>query len=545
MAMAFRNLTTKEIETLQSQGCTSEDWQGVLVQDPFAPTLVRNVHFGGAVKIGSQDTASRSSHGPFGLYNCAIWDCEVGCNVRLAGVSLLRSYQISNNVVIQNTGALCVEGNSAFGNGVELNVLNEGGGRTLKIYNRLSAQVAYLMAVYRHRPRLIERLSSLIDEEIKKQTATVGRIGDGCVITNCQTIKNVNIGACASIDGALLLQNGTIGSVKDDPVKIGNGVYAKDFIMQSGSSVECSAVLSEVFVGQAVKINKQFSAEHSAFFANCEGFHGEACSLLAGPYTVSHHKSTLLIAALLSFYNAGSGTNQSNHMYKLGPNHQGILQRGSKTGSSSYLLWPCAVGPFSVVIGKHYSNFDTTDFPFSYINEEKGKSVLTPAMNLFTVGTRRDSQKWPSRDRRKSEEKFDCIHFDLLSPFVAAKMQRATEILSELYEYTPKEKDYVQYKGIFMKRLMLKTCRKYYEMAIKVFLGDCLVERWEQMGSDWQNTTSADASQSFAWADLCGLLAPVSAVEGVVKDIEEKTIDSIDRLMQRLGDCFHQYPEQK
>ena len=94
------------------------------------------------------------------------------------------------------------------------------------------------------------------------------------------------------------------------------------------------------FVGQGVQLGKQFSSENSLFFANCEGFHGEACSIFAGPYTVTHHKSTLLIAGIYSFYNAGSGTNQSNHMYKLGPVHQGVLQRGSKNGSFSYMRWP-------------------------------------------------------------------------------------------------------------------------------------------------------------------------------------------------------------
>ncbi len=60
-------------------------------------------------------------------------------------------------------------------------------------------------------------------------------------------------------------------------------------------------------------------------------------------------------------------------MYKLGPLHQGIVERGSKTGSFSYMLWPSKIGAFTAVIGKHYSNMDTTDFPFSYINEVDGK----------------------------------------------------------------------------------------------------------------------------------------------------------------------------
>ena len=74
---------------------------------------------------------------------------------------------------------------------------------------------------------------------------------------------------------------------------------------------------------------------------------GEACAIFAGPFTVSMHKSSLLIAGMYSFLNAGSGSNQSNHMYKLGPIHQGIVERGSKTTSDSYILWPARVGAFS------------------------------------------------------------------------------------------------------------------------------------------------------------------------------------------------------
>jgi len=97
--------------------------------------------------------------------------------------------------------------------------------------------------------------------------------------------------------------------------------------------------------------------------------------------------------------------------------HQGIMERGSKTGSGAYLLLPCRLGAFTVVMGKHYKNFDSSDFPFSYITEEKGRSELTPAMNIFTVGTRRDSEKWASRDIRELILiSWIFIHFDLFNP---------------------------------------------------------------------------------------------------------------------------------
>ena len=73
--------------------------------------------------------------------------------------------------------------------------------------------------------------------------------------------------------------------------------------------------------------------------------------------------------------NAGSGSNQSNHMYKLGPIHQGIVERGGKTTSNSYILWPAQIGAFSLIMGRHYNNADTSDMPFSYLIEDKNETI--------------------------------------------------------------------------------------------------------------------------------------------------------------------------
>ena len=84
-------------------------------------------------------------------------------------------------------------------------------------------------------------------------------------------------------------------------------------------------------------------------------------------------------------------------MYKLGPVHQGIIERGSKTGSDSYILWPGKIGAFTMVLGRHYGNPDTSEHPFSYLIDDNGKSVLMPAQNLFSVGTTRDVEKMATK----------------------------------------------------------------------------------------------------------------------------------------------------
>ncbi len=478
--MSYRLLTSEEISLLLSQGCSAGNWSDISVKEGFSTKNLRNVRFEGRIKIGILSGIIEGADGSSkdcGIYNSNIRNCEISDNVCISEVKNLTNYFIAENVTIENAGSVVMTGESTFGNGTEIDVLNEGGGRGLPIFDILSSQVAYLTVLYRHNKEFTGKILGMISNYTMSKRSTRGRIETGCRIQDSMIIRNVYIGSYTVISGACFLEEGTIASCREAPSFIGEGVVAKKFIILSGSTVDGGALIDKTFVGQGVKMGKQYSAENSAFFANCEAFHGEGCSVFAGPYTVTHHKSTLLIASLFSFFNAGSGTNQSNHMYKLGPVHQGILERGSKTGSFAYLLLPCVVGAYTVVMGKHYANFDSSDFPFSYITEEKGKSELTPAMNIFTVGTRRDSEKWPSRDKRKDPVKLDLINFDLFNPYIVSRILKGINVLNDFAEKTPKTQDYVNYKGINIHRLLLKTSRKYYEMALKIYMGQELVKR--------------------------------------------------------------------
>lgn len=547
----YRRLLKQEIKSLKIQGCSAESWDSLQVKDPFFTERLKNVTFSGLVKLGSNKGKTEVETGifkPSGISGCFIQNCTIGDDVYLSNIGTLANYSVEDHVAVENAGTVRISGKTTFGNGHEIDILNEGGGRELPVFDRLSAQIAYLLVVYRHNKLLVEKLKNIISLYVQLCESDRGTIGRNTKILHSKTIANVNTGPYTTIRGVSFLEEGTIAGNQSAPVFIGEDVWARNFIVLSGSKIESGAVLSSTFVGQGVQIGKHFSAENSAFFANCEAFHGEACSIFAGPYTVTHHKSTLLIAGLFSFYNAGSGTNQSNHMYKLGPVHQGIVERGSKTGSFSYMLWPCRVGAFSVVMDKHAGNFDTSEFPFSYISVEGGKSVLTPAMNLFTVGTARDSKKWPARDRRKDAEKFDLIHFDLLNPFTAGKILNGIELLSELHENTPKTREFVSYKGIQINRLMLRTTKRYYELALTVYLTGALVTRLENESFETMEDIrrvlkpDADAVRK-RWIDLAGMLAEKSRVDELIETITSGKITTHERLFNELRSIHDEYNE--
>ena len=333
----YRLLTTEEIQMLESQSCAAEDWTRVVVAEGFSAGYVRNVRFSGDVRLGvfRKDFAmpgGMRKHS--GIYNATLHNVVVGDDCCIENVkNYIANYEIGHDSFIENVDIILTDGVSTFGNGVEVAVLNETGGREVMIFDRLTAQTAYVMALYRHMPEMVAALRSVIGRYVENVASAVGRIGAHVTIVDAGYIKNVKVGDYAKIEGASRLKNGTINSNVHAPVHVGVNVIGDDFIISSGSNVEDGVTFSRCFVGQACRLGHNYSATDSLFFGNCQGENGEACAIFAGPFTVTHHKSTLLIAGMFSFMNAGSGSNQSNHMYKLGPIHQGIMERGAKTAS--------------------------------------------------------------------------------------------------------------------------------------------------------------------------------------------------------------------
>lgn len=535
----IRELRPEEIATLQSQGCRAENWKNVIVSASFEPAYINNVRFSGQVVLGVFEEEFALPGGMkkhSGLRNVALHNCLVGNNVLIENVhNYIANYRINDNCYIENTDMILVEGESSFGNNVQVSVLNETGGREVPIFNHLSAPLAYVIALYRHRPKLIGRLQELIAEYTKGVTADYGQIGENAKIINAGTIRNVKIGAYTTIENCTRLENGTINSNKKAPVYIGDSVIAQDFIISSGAVVADAAKIIRCFVGQACHVSHNFSAHDSLLFSNCTFENGEACAIFAGPFTVSMHKSSLLIAGMYSFLNAGSGSNQSNHMYKLGPIHQGIVERGSKTTSDSYILWPARVGAFSLVMGRHHHHSDTSDMPFSYLIEKDDETYLVPGVNLRSVGTIRDAQKWPKRDNRTDTNELDPINYNLLSPYSIHKMMKAVSILKDLQALVGETSEIYYYQNTRIKESSLKNALQLYGMAINKFLGNSLIKRlegtpFENIEEVRQQLVPTTCEGTGEWVDLSGLILPKELLDGLIEDIENEEIDSLESI---------------
>ncbi|MDY3267861.1 MAG: DUF4954 family protein [Phocaeicola sp.] len=547
---AFRSLTESEVKQLEQQGCMAESWGDIKVTEGFDASKVFNSRFSGSIRLGNfsgEFTLAGGIKKISGIRNATLHNVTVGNGCCIENVkNYIANYVIADNVFIENVDCMVVDCLSSFGNGTQVSVLSETGGREVIIHDNLSAHEAYIAAMYRHRPDLAARMKELVIKYSQENSSDYGYVGNNSVIVDTGYIKNVRVGSFCSIEGAGRLKNGSVNSNEFDPVHIGYGVICDDFIISSGSHVEDGTTLTRCFVGQACHLGHNYSASDSLFFSNCQEENGEACAIFAGPFTVTHHKSTLLIAGMFSFMNAGSGSNQSNHMYKLGPIHQGIMERGAKTASDSYILWPARIGAFSLVMGRHVAHPDTTNLPFSYLIEEKNTTYLMPGVNLRSVGTIRDAQKWPKRDKRKDKHLMDKINYNLLSPYTIQKMFKGRDILRELARVSGETSDTYSYQSAKIKNSSLNKGIRFYETGINKFLGNSVIKRLEiiQFENDEQireRLKPDTAVGSGEWVDVSGLIAPRSEIDRLIADIENGTLDSVDKIDLRFTEIHQNY----
>lgn len=293
--------------------------------------------------------------------------------------------------------------------------------------------------------------------------------------------------------------------------------------------------MQDCFVGEACKLSNGFTAAGSVFFANSYMANGEACAAFCGPFTASHHKSSLLIGGQFSFYNAGSATNFSNHAYKMGPMHYGTLERGSKTASGAYILMPAHIGAFSVCFGKLMYHPDTRSLPFSYLIAYNDTMYLVPGRNLTTVGLYRDIRKWPKRDMRPAGTRKSIVNFDWLSPFTVGEILRGKKILEDLRDASGEDVSTYNYHEYVIKNSSLRKGIKYYDIALRIYMGAVLKRH-----APVEPTTTVGTGP---WTDLSGLLLPVSEEQRLVDDILSGEIDTTEDIAERFEEINANYSE--
>ena len=540
----YRPLTSEEIEVLKSNDCWAEDWTSINVSEDFKPNYMHRVMLYGEVNIGAFNKNVEVSQGfvkHSGINNATLRNVTIGDDCLIENVgNFINNYTIGDDCYISNISTMETTEGATFGEGNLVSVLNEVGEGNVILFSDLNSQLAAFMVKHFSDKELKENIRQLIKTDIENKAPERGQIGSNVKIVNTKEITNCVINDLCEVNGASRLSDCTLlGSVHGN-VYVGTGVIIENSIIAEGSSVINSVKIQDCFVGEACQLSNGFTASASVFFANSYMSNGEACAAFCGPFTASHHKSSLLIGGMFSFYNAGSATNFSNHAYKMGPMHWGILERGSKTASGAYLLMPATLGSFSVCFGKLMHHPNTRNLPFAYLIADGDKMFLIPGRNITTVGLYRDIKKWPKRDLRAQENRKSIVNFDWLSPFSVGEILKGKKILESLREVTGDNVSQYLYHEYIIPATSLHKGIKYYDIALRIYMGAVLKRVLKRDPAITPPSTQTGVGD---WDDLSGLLLPVSEEERIVKDMREGNIETIQQLLERFEEINNNYRE--
>lgn len=553
----MRTLTPSEITRLEENRCHAEDWQKITVGENFSADRLYDVQFIGECSIGSNSDTVTTDMGfelPTGIRHARIINSTIGDNTLVENVSaFICNADIGDNCIVNNVSVIQTTEGTTFGQGNTISVMNEAGEGNVVLYSGLTSQIAALTvlppclgeqyddgdATIEARRQAKDAVRRMVMEEVMSRMPKRTLIEDNVRITDTIEITNSWITQWTEVRGAQRISETTLWSRQDNSVFVGAGAILDGCIVTLGSSVSNNAIAKNCFIGENSTLTDGFSATDSLFFANSYMANGEACAAFCGPFSVSHHKSTLLIGGMYSFYNAGSGTNFSNHAYKMGPIHYGIMERGAKTASGAHILWPAHIGAFTMCMGKIATHPDTSALPFSYVIGDGTDTYIVPARNIATVGTYRDAAKWPRRDMRPQGSRLSMVDTEWLNPSTMTKVVEAKVTLEALRDQKGAREVYETADGSLIKRSALEKGISLYTLAIKLYLDRHLQGADEE--ADY-NTSFDDTPASLTFgrplsrgaslfADLSGMQISNASVMRIVDAITSGDIDTTEDLM--------------
>jgi len=441
---SVRRLTSKEIRVLEKNGNHSDDWSLIAVCEDFSPDRIINSFFFGKCVIGNF-THQAELISP-GIYSSTIVNSEIGNNALIYNCGAVINYIIENNAIIRNTKSISQSGTCSFGNGRELSIGIETGGREVLSFAELTIDTAVRIATERSNKELISAYNSLVNEYTSMAQGEMGIVEKGAKILNSVKIANSFIGEYVLADGALLIENSTILSGEDEKTEIKDGAYVKNSCIQWGCDVTSMALVENSVLTEHSHVERHGKVTDSIIGPNTGIAEGEVTSSLVGPFVGFHHQS-LLIAALWpeGKGNVGYGANVgSNHTSKA-PDQEIFCGEGTFFGLGVNIKFPSdfSGAPYSIIATGVSALPQKVEFPFSLINEpamhfpgfSPAYNEIFPAWvlsdNIYTVI--RNEGKYRKRNKARRTQ----FIFDVFRPDIVEMMLKAREVLSSV----PEKKD--------------------------------------------------------------------------------------------------------
>lgn len=576
----FRQLTKKEITTLQANQNTSDDWKMVYVTDTFNPDLIQRCKFFGLIRIGKLEPYFLEFNNlrvPVGIYNSTVVSSDIGDNVAIDNVNFLSHYIIGNDVIIANVNELATTDHAKFGNGIIkkgekesvriwLELCNENGGRSVLPFNGMLASDAHLWTRYRADEALMEKFKEFTDKRFDNKRGYYGKIGDRTVIKNSSIIKDVWIGSDAYIKGANKLKNLTINSGPEAKSQIGEGCELVNGIIGFGCRIFYGVKAVRFIMGSNSQLKYGARLINSYLAENSTISCCEVLNSLIFPAHEQHHNNSFLCASLvLGQSNIAAGATIGSNHNSRGPDGEIIAGRGFWPGLCVSLKHNSKFASFTILAKGDFPSELNIPIPFSLVNNDvtNNRLVIMPGYwfmyNMYALA--RNAGKYIGRDNRIDKsllyeydflapdtvnELFDSITlFQLIVGKSMAAKKKSSLKDEELIEWgrklldTKKVSDREEFEAEGMensnrKVVITKLSRAYH--LFKEMICFYAANQVLQFFSDDKTGSMAELKNMLAvsrrqrWMNVGGQLLPEASVKKLIKDIKSGEINSWDQV---------------
>lgn len=465
----IRPLTRSEIDQLERQFNTAEDWSRVRVAERFDPRRVRQSDFYGDVVLGEFERLHAGPSEllwPAGIHRSTIANCVIGRDVHIRDVRLLANYVVGPGAMLFDCGSITCDGSTSFGNGQEIPIAIEIGGRDVRVYSEIDVEVAAAIARNRDQRELLKQFADAVGDYTALATSKRGIIEREAMVQSTPMLRNGYVGPNARVEGATLIADSTLLSSADEPVHIESGACVTKSLIQWGSQVATMAIVDSSVLTEHSHVERHGKVTASILGPNTGVAEGEVTSCLLGPFVGFHHQA-LLIAVLWpeGKGNIGYGANVgSNHTSKA-PDQEFWPGEGAFLGLGVNIKYPANLSraPYTIIASGVTTLPQKVTFPFSLINSPAAAYTgISPAYNeiipawlltdnMFTL--KRNEGKYKARNKAKRTQ----FVFDVFRPEIVDLMRDACRRLAVVREVKEAYTDH-DIAGLG-KNFMLETCR--------------------------------------------------------------------------------------
>ena len=575
---SYRGLLGPELAVLVENGNRCADWSLVRVTEPFAPEIVRNCEFAGLVRLGAIRRLAIEHHdlvAPAGITNSRIVACDIGDDCAIHDCSYIAHYIIGDGCILLSNDEIHVSNHSKFGNGivmegeaeelrVELDLMNEAGGRSVPPFRDMICADAYLWARRRGDPALIASFKAMTDSMYDRRRGRYGTIGRASVLKSNRIVKDVAIGESAYVKGANKLKNLTILSSDVERTQIGEGVELVNGIVGRGCRVFYGCKAVRFVLGPNTSLKYGARLIHSVLGDNSTVSCCEMLNNLIFPGHEQHHNTSFLIAALVRGQSniAAGATIGSNHNSRA---NDGEIEagRGFWPGLSASVKHSSRFASFCLLSKGDYRFEIDLPLPFCLVDDDPSRDrlVLVPAYwwshNLYAL--MRNEGKFLARDKRAV--KIQAIEFSPFAPDTAEEMIEAMRLIEGWARNADGDPEFIDLPPRLVensaRKVVLKRPRRAlaaYREMLQWYAGNAVLQ-WLETPLFAATAHALEATldalddraraRETSWENLGGQLAPLPKVEALLSKARSGSLRDWHAMHAEYARLAEEYPADK